>query len=236
MTGTKEIKLVASLRLKKYRDELGLFCVEGEKMVAEALSSGLEVVHVFRSEEVGQAAMARMSSLSTPPPVLAVLRKPSDLPPEPGGLCLALDAVRDPGNLGTILRTADWFGVDCIYASRDTVELYNPKVIQATMGTIFRKRVIYCELTELCRSFSKASLQVSGTFLGGEDIYSATLPGEGLIVLGNEARGISPEVAALVDRKFTIPPLAPGMGPESLNVSVACAITLSEFRRRNHIL
>jgi len=228
-----EIKTIRSLREKKFRDSFGLFVVEGEKMVREALDSGLEVVRVVRREDEGEETMARLSSFSTPPPVLAVVRKPApSVPGTPGGLCLALDTVRDPGNLGTIMRIADWFGVDRIYASPGTVEVYNPKVIQASMGAIFRKELVYCDLPLLCESFAAAGLKVFGTFLDGQDIYTSELPSEGLIVMGNEADGISPEVAARVGVRLTIPTFAKGPGAESLNVAVATAVTVSEFRRR----
>lgn len=232
---TAQIKLVRSLREKKFRDREGLFVVEGEKMVAEALSSGLEVVAVYRTEEVGEALMQRLSALSSPPPAIAVLRKPSDSPEiHPEGLCLALDSVRDPGNMGTIMRLSDWFAVDALYASADSADVFNPKVIQASMGSVFRKRPVYCDLPELCRLFREAGLRVFGTFLEGENIYASDLPSEGLVVVGNEARGISAEVSALVTDRITIPSFfAPGQGPESLNVGIAAAISVSEFRRRN---
>lgn len=233
MLSANEIKTIRSLREKKFRDSFGLFVVEGEKMVAEALESGLEVTRLIRREEVGEAVMSRISSLSTAPPVLAVVRqKKAELPAKPSGLCLALDSVRDPGNLGTIMRIADWFGIDTIFASPDTVEAYNPKVIQASMGTIFRKIPVYCDLPSLCESFTSSGLEVFGTFLGGDNIYTSVLPSEGLIVMGNESEGVSKEVAAKVSRRLTIPSFAKGRGAESLNVAVATAVTVSEFRRR----
>ena len=139
-----EIKRIRSLAQKKYRDEYGLFVVEGEKMVAEAMDSGMEVTAVYRRDEIGEAAMARISLLSSPSPVLALVRKPSGVrsgSPEGiirNGLYLALDTIRDPGNLGTILRVADWFGADAVFASPDTADIFNPKVVQSTMGAIFR--------------------------------------------------------------------------------------------------
>lgn len=225
-----EIKQIRSLREKKFREELGLFTVEGEKMVAEALDSDFEVVKVYRSEEFGEETMKRISSMSSPSPVVAVVRKPAPADHNPGGLCLALDSVRDPGNMGTILRIADWFGADCIFASPDSVEVYNPKAVQASMGAIFRKKLIYCDIAEKCREFRSAGLRVFGTFLDGSDIYASDLPREGLIVMGNEANGISRAVAEECDGRLTIPSF--GGGSESLNVSVATAITISEFRRR----
>ena len=228
-----EIKLIRSLAVKKYREESGLFVVEGAKMVAEALASGLEVVKVVRLEDVGEDTMSRLSSLSSPSPVLAVLKQPAPgafgSPAE--GLCLGLDAVRDPGNLGTILRIADWFGVSVVYASPDTVDAFNPKVIQSSMGSIFRTKIIYCDIPEVCVAFSKAGRQVFGTFLDGEDIYSAELPPDALVLMGNEANGIRRETGLAVSRRITIPSFGKS-GAESLNVAVATAVTLSEFRRR----
>lgn len=227
------MKAIRSLSSKKYRDQAGMFVVEGEKMVSEALESDYQVVEVWRRDEIGYDAMARISQLSTPSPVLAVVKaKPLKDDIVCGGLCLALDGVRDPGNFGTIIRLADWFGADVIYASEDSVELYNPKTVQATMGAIFRKKVVYCDIPQLCRRFKEAGLPVYGTFLDGEDIYGQTLSKEGLIIMGNESAGVSEAVAAEVDRRLLIPSFSKGPTAESLNVAVATAITLSEFRRR----
>ena len=227
------IKAIRSLSAKKYRDKTGLFVVEGEKMVAEALESGFEVVEVWRRDEIGYDAMARISQLSTPSPILAVVKaRPVRDDAECGGLCLALDGVRDPGNFGTIIRLADWFGADVIYASPDSVELYNPKTVQASMGAIFRKKVIYCDIPQLCRRFRQAGIPVYGTFLDGEDIYRQPLSAQGLVIMGNESSGISPQVAEEVDHRLLIPSFSSGPTAESLNVAVATAVTLSEFRRR----
>ena len=227
-----EIKQIRSLREKKFRDAYGLFVVEGEKMVQEALMSGFEVVRVWRREEIGDAAMERISQLSTPSPVLAVVSRP-----EPAGivlprsLCLGLDGIRDPGNLGTILRIADWFGVETVFVSDDCVDLYNPKVIQSSMGSIFRVRVVTADLADLARRFHEAGMRVYGTFLDGNDLYREALQPEGLVVMGNEAAGIRPEAAAEVDARLWIPSFGRS-GAESLNVAAATAVTLSEFRRR----
>lgn len=232
MLTNNEIKRVRSLREKKFRDEYGLFVVEGEKMVNEALLSNFEVVAVYREEEVGASAMEKMSQLSTCPPVLAVVAKP-----EPRGmslergLYLALDSVRDPGNLGTILRLSDWFGVNTVFVSPDTVELYNPKVVQSSMGSILRVRTVTADIAELCRRFRLENMPVYGTFIDGVDIYEQHLDSEGVIVMGNESVGISAPVAAQVSTRLTIPKW-PGSGAESLNVATATAVTLSEFRRR----
>ena len=227
-----EIKRIRSLREKKFRDATGLFVVEGEKLVQEALRSGFRVEGVWRREEIGEAAMARISQLSSPSPVLAVVARPEAAEPVlERGLCLALDGVRDPGNLGTIIRTADWFGVRTVYVSGDCAETFNPKVIQASMGSVFRVRMAEADLPALCRRFREAGMPVYGTFLDGRDLYAEPLGAEGLVVMGNEASGIRPEVAAQVDRRLLIP-AAPGSGAESLNVASATAVILSEFRRR----
>lgn len=235
-----EIKQIRSLREKKYRDAYGLFVVEGEKMVQEALLSDFEVVRIWRRDEIGEAAMARISQLSTPSPVLAVVSRP-----EPAGLALSrglylgLDGVRDPGNLGTILRIADWFGVETVFVSDDCVDVYNPKVIQSSMGSIFRVRVVIADLPDLARRFRAAGMPVYGTFLDGKNLYQEKLEPEGLVLMGNEAAGIRPDVAAEVNARLLIPSFGrsaretgAGTGAESLNVAVATAVTLSEFRRR----
>ena len=234
MLTNAEIKRIKSLKEKKFRDEFGQFTVEGEKLVEEALCSGFRVSAVYRTEEIGEDAMSRMTLLNSPSPVLAVVDKPA---PKglalQRGLYLGLDAVRDPGNMGTIIRLADWFGISTVFASQDCVEVFNPKVVQASMGSIFRVDVVYCDLEDICRRFRSMDMAVYGTFLNGENIYTQTLADEGLIIMGNEASGVSPEVAALASTRLLIPSFArEGRGAESLNVATACAITLSEFRRR----
>lgn len=231
MLSNNDIKQIRSLSLKKFRQESGLFVVEGEKLVREAELSGFEVVRLLRVEDIGTEAMSRITMLSSPSPALAVVKQ--KVQPEPryeGGLILALDGLRDPGNVGTIIRLADWFGIRNIWASRDTVELYNPKVVQATMGAVFRVSVSYCDLPDV---LTEAGCPVFGTFLGGENIYEADLPAEGIIVMGSESDGISEEVGRVVSRRLTIPAFNAGeRSCESLNVAIATAITCSEFRRR----
>lgn len=230
MLTNAEIKRLRSLREKKFRDQYGQFLVEGEKMVQEALDSGFEVLSIIRESE---ETMSRISSLSTPPPVIALVGKPKPSPVSIGrSLYLGLDSVRDPGNLGTLLRLADWFGIETIFASQDCVELYNPKVVQASMGSIFRVRLVYCDLPDICRRFRSLDMPVYGTFLDGLDIYSQKLANEGLVIMGSESFGISPEVSAQVSTRLNIPSFAKGLrGPESLNVATAAAVVLSEFRR-----
>lgn len=242
-----EIKRVRSLSDKKFRDRYGLFCVEGEKMVDEALRSGFDVETVYRKDEIGEEQMGRISSLSSPSPVLAVVRKPQDINLSSdaalssalgrSGLYLALDTIRDPGNLGTILRVADWFGIDAVFAAPDTVDVFNPKVVQATMGAIFRVKFHYAEIPALCRAAVSAGGNVYGTFLDGSDMYEKQLntgkDSPSVIVIGNESNGISDDVAGLVSDRLYIPPYPKNdTGSESLNAAVATAITVAEFRRR----
>jgi TrmH family RNA methyltransferase len=192
------------------------------------------------AQAVDQKTMSRISLLSSPSPALAVLAMPAAasqaditaLAADPKALCLALDGVRDPGNLGTIIRIADWFGIDAVLASKDCVELFNPKTIQSTMGSIFRKKVIYCDLTEAAAAFSAAGAPVYGTFLDGENIYSQKLAAHALVVMGSESFGIRDYLATSVSKRLFIPPFpAGGSGCESLNVSAAAAVVCSEFRR-----
>ena len=242
-----EIKRVKSLQQKKFRDETGLFVVEGEKMVDEALRSGFHVESVYKRDEIGEDAMKRISSLASPSPALAVVRKPSDVSlddisrtaiPEKG-LYLGLDGIRDPGNLGTILRIAEWFGIDAVYASRGTVDVFNPKVVQATMGAIFRVRIHYVDLPSFSEKLLAAGGRVYGTFLNGRNMYSRDLDTgiekPVMIVIGNESEGVSAEMEALVSDRLYIPPYpADDPGSESLNAAVATAVTVAEFRRRTY--
>lgn len=229
---SSRIKLIRSLRDKKFRDEYGLFVVEGEKMVRELCDSGYELEAIYREEEIGSAMMERISLCSSASPVLALARIPErdrhDSQPAPG-LCLALDSVRDPGNVGTILRSADWFGISRVYLSEDCADIYNPKVVQASMGSLFRVKISVCDVAELCSNFRSVGKDVFGTVLDGEDIYRCELPDEGLIVMGNESRGISEAVRRELSRRLRIPSFG-GSRAESLNVAVATAVTLSIFR------
>ncbi|MGM9735302.1 MAG: TrmH family RNA methyltransferase [Candidatus Cryptobacteroides sp.] len=242
-----EIKRIKSLQQKKFRDETGLFLVEGDKMVAEAVASSFEVESVYRREEIGEEAMRRISALNTPSPVLAVVRKPKDIVPDSpemldgifrkGGFFIGLDSIRDPGNLGTILRIADWFGVDAVFATPDTVDVFNPKTVQATMGAVFRVKFHYVDLPALSGRILSAGGKVYGTFLDGENIYERHLDTGTdcpvMVVTGNESEGISDAMANLVSDRLFIPPFPAGaQGSESLNAAVATAITVAEFRRR----
>ena len=238
MLSKNEIKEIRALGQKKFRDERRLFTVEGEKLVEEALHSGFEVMGLYRMADIGEDAMARISQLTHPSPALAVLRQrdPEPFSIGPDELALALDGIRDPGNLGTIIRIADWFGIHHILASEDTVECYNPKVVQATMGAIFRVHIHYVDLPVFLQGSAGQgddTIPVYGTFLDGDDIYSTPLSRGGIIVMGSESDGISDEVASAVSRRLFIPPFPPdSRTSESLNVAVATAVTCAEFRRR----
>jgi TrmH family RNA methyltransferase len=242
-----EIKRLKSLQNKKFRDENGLFIVEGEKMVEEAVGSDFEVSSIYRRDEIGMQTMSRISALSSPSPVLAVVRKPDDIYVDDpstlvstiaeGGLFLALDTIRDPGNLGTILRIADWFGIKAVFAAKDTVDVFNPKVVQSTMGAIFRVKMHYVDIEKIAELIKEHGGAVYGTFLDGADIYGRELDNgiekPSMIVIGNESEGISEGMSGLVTDRLYIPPYpAAEPGSESLNAAVATAITIAEFRRR----
>ena len=210
-------------------------------MVGEALTQKrYQVEAVYRTSDIGEEAMGRMSHLSSPSPALAVLRIPTDGIPDrasalPSGLCLGLDSVRDPGNVGTILRLADWFGIETVYLSPDCADLYNPKTVQATMGSIFRQRAVFCSLPHLVRGCTAAGIPVYATALDGEDIRSAGLcASRALILMGSERDGLAPELMAAATRRLHIPSFAcnPDAAAESLNVAIATAVTCYEFRRR----
>ncbi len=239
-------KTYASLSTSKGRREHSLFMVQGTKCVMDTIYF-FEVFTVLATHKwievhkdivnrhdvtiVRTPDLERISTLSAPPEVIAIYKIPErDYPVLKNGLSLALDGVQDPGNLGTIIRVADWMGVTDIIASPDTVDVWNPKVVQASMGAISRVKVYY---TPLPAFLVKFPLPVYGTFLDGENIYSSQLTADGVIVMGNEGKGISEDVARTVSRRLFIPSYPPDRPTsESLNVAVATSITLSEFRRR----
>ncbi len=242
-----EIQFVKSLTDKRAREAHGLFVAEGRKLVSEILASGFTVRDLFHTgscdgfavgSRVSDRDMERISCLKTPSDCLAVVEIPrhelrvGDLA---GNLVLALDRVQNPGNLGTIIRLADWFGIGDVVCSADSADCYNPKVIQATMGAILRVRVHYTDLPLFLSGAREAGMPVYGTMLDGENIYSAALSPGGVVVMGNEGAGLSEPVAALLTRRLFIPPFpAHRAGSESLNVAVATAVTCSEFRRRSY--
>ena len=239
------IKWVHSLAQKKNRDNERCFVAEGTKCVLDTLGAfrlrglfctenWLRTHNIEDADVVSSSQIERMSMLKTPTEVIAVYEMPDydvDLSETVKNLNLALDNVQDPGNLGTIIRIADWFGINDIYCSVDTVDVYNPKVVQATMGAIARIRVHYCDLPGLFGTLK--DVPVFGTFLDGDSIYEEKLGSNGFIVMGNEGKGISPEVEKYVDKRLLIPSYPVGVvTSESLNVGMATAIVVSEFRRR----
>ncbi len=240
MLSKNQIKLIKSLESKKFRKREGLFVAEGPKVVGDLLRAGYQPHAIFSTEPRPDAELItddelhRISFLQHPQEVLAVFHTPT--PQEssnfhlPADICLALDGVQDPGNVGTIIRIADWFGITHIYCSPDTADVYNPKVVQATMGSLAHVQITYCDLVPLLR---EAAVPVYGTLLDGQDIYQQPLAREGVIVMGNEGNGISPEVRQLVSHKLLIPNFNKNAETaESLNVAIATSITCSEFRRR----
>ena len=238
-----EIQFVRSLADKRVRDAEHLFVAEGDKLISEILSSGLRVRNIYaleghfdgRAERVTAKEMERISQLKTASTSLAVVEQPRHNRPAQAPadrLTLALDGVQNPGNLGTIIRLADWFGVEDIFCSEDTADCFNPKVVQATMGAILRVKVHYLPLAEFLRRTKESGVAVYGTMLDGENIYDAALGAGGVIVMGNEGRGLSDACReALTDRLYIPPYPADAPTSESLNVAMATGIILAEFRR-----
>lgn len=250
MLSKNTLKLITSLEQKKYRKESGLFVAEGGKTVNDLIDCGLVAEKVIATREwldthklhgshnvieVTEEELRRASFLRAPQGVLALFRQPShtlDHEAPARRLCLALDNVQDPGNLGTIVRLADWFGIEEVYCSTGSADIYNPKCIQATMGAVGRVKVFYTELPEFLSKI-KENAPVYGTFLDGEDLYDKQLGTNGIILMGNEGNGISKECAQHVNERLFIPNYPAGRETsESLNVSTATAIICGEFRRR----
>ncbi len=259
MLAKNEIKFINSLKLKKNRDSEGLFVAEGVKIVNDLLNSGMKVKQIYSSRNfqlsifnyhidvirIKENELKRISSLNTPNEVLAVCEIPQyalDLGLLGKKLNLILDTIQDPGNLGTIIRIADWFGIENIICSSETVEVYNPKVIQATMGSISRVKVHYTSLPVFLENVRKTMPQVRvyGALLDGNNLYETKLSQNGFILIGNESRGISPELVPFITDKLLIPSFAAlasdvktqGSTVESLNAAIATSIICSEFRRR----
>ena len=248
MLSKNRIKYIRSLEMKKYRKAEKAFLAEGNKLVNDLLghfscklliatAQWLEAHPLLLAQEtieVSAEELARASLLKTPQQVLAVFEQPQyTLSPDFArqSLCLALDDIQDPGNLGTIIRLADWFGIEHIICSQNTVDVYNPKTIQATMGGIARVKVHYTSLPDFIRSLGDTP--VFGTFLDGKNMYEQPLSANGLIVMGNEGNGIGKEVATLINRKLYIPNYPAGQETsESLNVAIATAVICAEFRRQ----
>jgi len=242
MVSKNQIKLITGLHQKKQRFANQLFFAEGVKVIQELLQSNFELEHLYTTLNdfetvqsskrtlVNDQELKKISALSTPNSCLAVFKIPAENNTIDSGLIVALDDIRDPGNLGTILRLCDWFGIRQIICSKETVDIYNPKVVQATMGSIARVNVNYVDLKTF---ITNTKLPVFGTFMNGENIYQSNLPQNGIIIMGNEANGISAEIEKMVTSRITIPRFGELQKTESLNVATATAIILSEFKRNS---
>lgn len=240
MLTKNQIKLITSLKQKKFRTQHQLFVVEGVKVVQEFLNSNYDLDAIFAVDDrfsqynqkfikVDSKELAKISGFSTPNKVLATFKIPSALAVDWYALVVALDGINDPGNLGTIIRLCDWFGIENLVCSETTVDCYNPKVVQASMGSHTRVNISYLDLTKNLPTTSNCM----GTFMDGDSIYEQNLPKTGVIVLGNEANGISEEVEALMQTRLSIPRFGKVKQTESLNVANAAAIILSEFKRKS---
>ncbi|MDD3687760.1 MAG: RNA methyltransferase [Bacteroidales bacterium] len=246
-----KISLISSLSLKKFRDEHNLFVAEGHKIVDEVLHSGLKIKYlIYNSDKSSdiklgdfevyftpETTFKKISSLKTAPSVLAVVEIPEckiQIKNFEGKLTMAADSIQDPGNLGTLIRICDWFGIENLVCSHNSADLYNPKVIQATMGAFLRVKVHYVNLLDFIPQYIlQTKLPCYGTFLDGENIYKTDLSHAGMFVLGNEGKGISAEVERLLNRRLFIPPFSQSQQhAESLNIASAASIVSSEFRRR----
>jgi len=233
-----QIKNITRLQQKKYRQQEGLFIAEGVKVINEFLNSTFELVDLFTTKTfnvknetlITEAELKKISALKTPNTALAVFEIPKLSLIESKGLIVALDALRDPGNLGTIIRLCDWFGVKQLLCSKETVDCFNPKVVQATMGSLTRVNVFYIDLNHYLEETKQT---VFGAFMDGENVYASNLPADGILVLGNEANGISQSIEKHVNQRISIPRFGDLQATESLNVATAGAILLSEFRRSN---
>jgi RNA methyltransferase, TrmH family len=240
MVTKNQIKLISSLQQKKHRLANNLFFAEGVKVIQELLESNFELNHLYMTEMIfdkietskktliSESDLKKISALSTPNNCLAVFKIPPSKPISEKGLIVALDDIRDPGNLGTIIRLCDWFGIEQLICSKETVDSYNSKVVQATMGSISRVTITYVDLEDF---IIKTKLPVFGTFMDGKNIYKEKLPSQGIIILGNEANGISEKIERIIKKRLSIPRFGNMQQTESLNVATATAIILSEFRR-----
>lgn len=257
MLSKSQIQFVKSLHQKKFRTEHQKFIAEGPVIVEEAIRSYFKVETIYANTagqerlqnlnlsnqveiiEVSNTELQRLSQLKQPHEMLAVIEmKKETMPPEKiDALVLVLEQLSDPGNMGTIIRIADWFGIENIICSEDSVDVYNPKVVQASMGSVFRVEVVYTSLSTFFSNIKKETtgLKVYGTMLSGKNIYQEKLEQKGIIILGNETRGISADLQNLINEPLTIPAFnsSNAESAESLNVAVAAAIVCSEFRRRS---
>ena len=239
MVVKSQIKFIKSLQQKKYRTQHSLFVVEGIKTILELLKSDIDAQNIYTTDAsflkgnegsvtiISETELKQMSSLKNPNKVLGIFRMPKPKPLDFSDWIVALDDIRDPGNLGTIIRLCDWFGIRHLVCSKNTVDCYNPKVLQATMGSIARINLVYDDLDI---TLKESNLSVYGTFMNGDSVYNEKLPDTGILVMGNEGNGISEEIKNLCDRKIGIPHFGE-QSTESLNVATATAILLNEIRR-----
>ena len=239
MVSKNQIKLINSLQQKKYRKLHNLFIAEGKKVIQELLDAQFSLAYLFVTKAdlfdtnpaailISENELKKITALTTANDCLAVFEiKETSFKPTTE-LELALDNIKDPGNMGTIIRLCDWFGISKMVCSEETVDVYNPKVVQATMGSIARVNVVY---THLATYLKATDLEIFGTFMDGKNMYKTKLPSKGIIVMGNEANGISSEIEQLVTQKISIPRFGSLQQTESLNVATATAIILSEFKR-----
>jgi TrmH family RNA methyltransferase len=241
MLSKSQIKLITSLRQKKFRLQHQLFFAEGLKTITELLKSNFKLRHLYTTtlnfevsdvlvSVITEPELQKISVLKTPNTALALFEMPNEDAVDFDNLVVALDNIRDPGNLGTIIRLCDWFGITDLICNTETVDCYNPKVIQATMGSISRVNVVYKDLNTI---LSEKEILSFGAFMNGENVYDTALSSKGVLVLGNEANGINNELEALISKRLSIPRFGNLQETESLNVANATAILLSEFKRRN---
>ncbi|MGY8938540.1 MAG: TrmH family RNA methyltransferase [Flavobacteriales bacterium] len=235
-----QLKLITSLSQKKYRQKHNLFIAEGIKVVNELLNSSFEVELIFCTNDfqttlpenkitrVSETELKKISTLKSPNKVLSLFKIPEEKPIQNSGLILALDAINDPGNLGTIIRLCDWFGIAQLVCSKNTVDCYNQKVVQASMGSLTRIKIQYLDLKNY---FSESLLPTFIADMNGENVYQTVLPKEGILILGNEANGVSEEIKKKIKHKISIPRFGETQKTESLNVATAAAILISEFKR-----
>ncbi|MDW5287847.1 RNA methyltransferase [Formosa sp. PL04] len=240
MLSKNQIKLINKLKLKKHRAESNVFVAEGVKTIRELLNSDLKLQYLYTTESfnletdleilISETDLKRISFLTSPNKAFAVFEIPKPKPIDVSQLCVALDDVRDPGNLGTIIRLCDWFGINNLICNIGTVDCFNPKVVQATMGSITRVNINYLDLESFLQD---VNVPIYGAFMEGKNVYThQQLSNSGILVMGNEANGVSKSIEALITEKIAIPRFGDIKATESLNVATATSILLSEFKRR----
>jgi TrmH family RNA methyltransferase len=251
MLSKNKIRFINSLQKKKVRDDEQLYVIEGDKIVKEFIAARMPVKYIFakpeflktlpllpegvEATEISYDELKLVSTLKTPHNALAIIGMQEiklDIPSVTAEICCALDSIQDPGNLGTIIRAAAWFGIKNIICSPDSVDVYNPKVVQSTMGAVLHVNVYYNDLNEFLSEAVGAGIKVFGTLLNGKSIYSHPLSGNGIILLGNESRGITAGLLPMITDSIMIPGAGNKPGIDSLNVGMAASVVFSEFSRR----